>query len=169
MIENAIEDSADVNSALENQATEPQAIIKETNEKLAALNLQSEVWVDSGIGRTKLGYAKVPACESPTKVTWELAFDIENLGRSVESLLTAPRVLQLAAIERLPDLFRACHEGGELDQVDQSCSVSSKTPSLDAGVVLQSHGRGGREDPTDVGKRRDPGADVSRRRTRHQG
>jgi hypothetical protein len=99
--------------------------------------------VDSGIGRTKLGYAKVPDCESPTNVTWELAFDIENLGRSVESLLTAPRILQVAAIERLPDLFKACRERGELDHVDQSSGVSSKTPSRNAGVVLRSHGREG--------------------------
>ena len=73
----------------------------------------------------------------------ELAFDIENLGRSVESLLTAPRILQVAAIERLPDLFKACRERGDLDQVNQSSSMSDDTLSRNAGVLLQSDGRDG--------------------------
>jgi hypothetical protein len=109
-IEKATEDIAPLERALEAQVSEPEGIMIEVNEKLATLNLRLEVWVDSGIGQTMFGYAQVPDDEAPTKSTWKLAFETENLGRSVESLLTAPRVVQLAALKRLPYLLKACGE-----------------------------------------------------------
>jgi hypothetical protein len=113
-IEKAIEDIAPLARALEAQVREPDGIIIGANKQLATLNLRLEVWVDSGIGQTMFGYAQVPDEESPTKSTWKLAFETENLGRSVESLLTAPRVVQLAALKRLPYLLKACVERAEL-------------------------------------------------------
>jgi hypothetical protein len=113
-IEKAIEDIGPLTKALEYQVSELDAIIIEANKKLATINLRFEVWVDSGIGRTMFGYAQVPDQESQAKTTWELAFETENLGRSIESLLTAPQVLQLAALKRLPYLLKACREGTEL-------------------------------------------------------
>jgi hypothetical protein len=68
---------------------ETDGIIMEANKKNATLNLRSEAWVDSGIGQTMFGYAQIPDHE-PTKTSWKLAFETENLGRNVESLLTAP-------------------------------------------------------------------------------
>jgi hypothetical protein len=79
-IEKAIEDIAPSARALEAQVSEPDGIIIEANKKLATLNPRTEAWVDSGIRRTRFGYAQVPDHESPTKATWELAFDIEEFG-----------------------------------------------------------------------------------------
>jgi hypothetical protein len=119
-IEKAIEDIAPLARALEAQVREPDGIIVEANKRLATLNLQFEVWVDSGIGQTMFGYAQVPDDESPTKTSWKLAFEIENLGRSVESLLTAPRVVQLAALKRLPYLLKTCGERAGSDRESAS-------------------------------------------------
>jgi hypothetical protein len=87
--------------------------IIETNKRLATLNLRLEAWVNSGIGRTMVGYAQIHDNESPTETMWALAYDIENLGRSIESLLTAPRAIKMAALKRLPDLLRAWPERAE--------------------------------------------------------
>jgi hypothetical protein len=114
LIERAIDDIAPLTKALEAQGSDPYAIIIEANKKLATLNLRCEAWVDSGIGRTMFGYAQVPDDESPTKNKWGLAFDIENLGRSIESLLIAPRVVQTAALKRLPYLLKACSDAAAL-------------------------------------------------------
>lgn len=100
--EKTIEDIAPLGRALEDQVSDPDGVIIEANKKLATLNLRFEVWVDLGIGQTMFGYAPVPDDESPTKSTWKLAFETENLGRSVESLLTAPRIVQRAALKRCP-------------------------------------------------------------------
>jgi hypothetical protein len=57
------------------------------------------------------GYAQVPDDESPTKTSWKLAFETENLGRSIESLSTAPRFVQVATIERLPAYLKPAVSG----------------------------------------------------------
>jgi hypothetical protein len=161
-IEKAIEDIAPLSRALKAQASDPDGIIIEVNKKLATLNLRFEAWVDSGIGQTMFGYAQVPDDESPTKSTWKLAFETENLGRSIESLLTAPRVVQVAAIERLPYLLNACGERAELDRESASPSAFLLSPPRER-LACRSSPLEGRthDDRGDVGKRRSPGAYVS--------
>jgi hypothetical protein len=168
-IERAIEDIAPLTRALKAQVREPDEIITEANKKLTTLNLRFEAWVDSGIGQTMFGYAQVPDDESPTKSTWKLAFETENLGRSIESLLTAPRAVQVAAIERLPHLLKACGEcaGLCLESASPSaCFLSSPRERLGC----QSSPLEGRahDDRGDVGKRRSAGAYVSRAGSGHQ-
>lgn len=126
-IEKSIEEITPLARALEAQVCDPDGIIMEANQKLATLNLRFEVWVDSGIGQTMFGYAQVPDDESPTKTSWNLAFETENLGRSVEPLSTAPRVVQRAALKRLPYLLKACGERAELCL--ESASPSARFPS----------------------------------------
>jgi hypothetical protein len=80
-----------------------------------------------------IGYAQVTDDESLTRSTWGLAFETENLGRSVESLLTAPPLIQVAAIERLPYLLKACGEQAKLDRESTSppaCFLSSPRERL---------------------------------------
>jgi hypothetical protein len=88
----------------EDLVSDPDGVIIEANKGWATLNLRFEIWVDSEIAQTTLGYAQVLDDESPTKSTWHLTFETENLGRRVESLLTAPHV---AALEWLPYLIKA--------------------------------------------------------------
>jgi hypothetical protein len=168
-IEKAIQDIAPLTWALKAQVREPDDIITEANKKLATLNLRFEVWVDSGIGQTMFGYAQVPDNESPTRSTWKLAFETENLGRTVESLLTAPRVVQLAALKRLPYLLKTCGERAGSER-ESACSPERFLSSPREGLGCQSSPSEGRayDDRGDVGKRRSPGTYVSGAGSGHQ-
>jgi hypothetical protein len=168
-IEKSIEDIVSLAKALETQVSVPDGFIMEANTKLAMLDLRLEAWVESGIGQTMFGYAQVTDDASPTKSTWELAFETENLGRSVESLLTAPPVIQVAALERLPYLLKAYGEQAKLGRESTSppaCFLSSPRERLGC----QSGPLEGRahDDRGDVGKRRSAGADVSWAGSGHQ-
>jgi hypothetical protein len=168
-IEKAIEDIAPLARALEAQVREPDGIIMEANKKLATLNPRLEVWVDLGIGQTMFGYAPVLDDESPTKSKWKLAFETENLGRSVESLLTAPRLVRLAALKRLPYLLKACVEQAEMCLESASPSAYFLSSPRER-LGCQSSRLEGRvhDDRGDVGKRRSPGAYVSGAGSGHQ-